>query len=89
MCNRPRGVHDEDVVESLARLPERRLRDPDRAVFRIGREAVHADLARQDGELIDGRRAVDIAGGEKHGLLVLFFEAARELGNGRGLARAL
>ena len=67
----PGGVHEEDVVESLARLPERRLRDRHCAVFRIGREAVHPDLARQDSELVDGRRAVDIAGGEKHGFLVL------------------
>jgi hypothetical protein len=85
----PRAVHDQHVGVVRARVLERAARDIDRLLADRGGEELGLRLFRQHLELLDRRRAVDVAAREEHLLPVLELQPARELAGGGGLARAL
>ena len=89
MCRRPGGVDDQDVLAVHLGLVERPAGDVDRVLVGAplvdGRPGLAADLD----ELLDRRRAVDVARGHGHRGAVLLAQVARELGRRGRLARAL
>jgi hypothetical protein len=84
-----RGVDDEHVALLCLRSPERPLGDLYRVAVRAllvhRRPGLLSDLH----ELINGGGPVDVAGRQRHVLLLLLAQVARELRAGGGLARPL
>ena len=86
----PAGGIQDHHVEPLARCGLERARgDRERRLARHDRQALDARLARQHRELLLRRRALHVERGEQRLLPLAGPEAQRELGAGRGLARAL
>ena len=82
------GVDDHDVAPLLARLPHAPLGDVDRVGVGALLVDRHAGLRADGLQLVDGRRAVDVAGHQRR-LLALLGQQPRELARRRRLARAL
>ena len=86
-----RGVDDDDVVELALGLLDRCPGHGDRvadAVAGLGREDGDADLVAVDLQLLDGVRALQVAG-DQHRRLALLLQPQRELGRERRLAGTL
>ena len=83
------GVEDDHVVASRRATSMRAPGDGDRLLARDDRQGRDLDLAAEHGELLLRRRALHVERGQQHLLALALFEEARELGRGRGLARAL
>src|SRR4051794_14150894 len=85
----PGRVHDQDVALLGSGAAERPFRDVDGVASRALLVDGRADLAAHLHKLVDGRRPVDVTGGEGHVEPVLLAQVASELAAGGRLARAL
>ena len=83
------GVEHDDIVAAQRRLLLRAPGYGDRILARHDRQGVDADLLPQHGKLMHRGRAACIEGGHQHPLALAVLPAERQLGRGRGLARAL
>jgi hypothetical protein len=84
----PGRVDDHDVAALRGRGLDAVAGDRDGIAARAAVEDRHVDLAPERLELLDGRRALQVAGHER-GLHALLDEQVRELARGGRLARAL
>ena len=84
-----RGIDEQHVGEAPPRLGERAGGDRDRVVPGRARDEADADLIGQGAELVDGGGTVHVAAHRHHRFARLLLEPARELRDGRRLARAL
>ena len=85
----PGGIDDEHVDEFESRVRQGRLGDFCGILIGAAREKTCSDLLRQGLQLIDRRRAVDVATDQQRFLALTLLEMSRELGGRRGLARPL
>ena len=82
-------VDDQDVLAVLLGLVERPPGDLHRVLVDALLVDRRARLGADLDQLLDGGRAVDVAGGDGHGRVVLLLEQLRQLGRGGRLAGAL
>jgi hypothetical protein len=85
----PGGIDDQHLVVAQSRVLVRRARDVGRILAGVRREKVHAGLRRDGFQLLDRRRAIDVARDDEHFFPLLVLQHARELADRRRLARSL
>ena len=83
------GVEDQDIEALQLRRRQGASGDLDRALARHDRQGGDLDLLTQLGQLLHGRRTTRVQRGHHDLLAVELGQTQRQLGRGRGLARAL
>ena len=83
------GVHQQHIKKVPFGVVQRSAGDVDRFLLRAAGEPFGTCLGRHGFELLDGGRAVDVAGDRQHFFLALVYQVLGQLGGGGGLARAL
>jgi len=84
-----RGIDEQRVIDTAARLFECARGDGERLLARARRRNVDAELRTKALELQHRSRATHVRRDEQHALALALPQPQRDLGRGRGLARAL
>ena len=85
----PGGIDQQHVVVMFFRPIDRVTGNVDRLFPDRRREAVGPGLCRNRFQLLDGRRAINVAGDDQHFFLLLFDQELGQFADGRRFARAL